>query len=53
MGTSGSGYELLQNSFIVDECEYDRRTCQYQRIDNNILSKFTSILLKLDLAETS
>ena len=53
MGTSGSGYELLQNSFIVDECEYDRRTCQYQRIDDNILSKFTSILLKLDLAETS
>ena len=53
MGTSGSGYELLQNSFIVDECEYDRRTCQYQRIDNNILSKFTSILLELDLAETS
>ena len=53
MGTSGSGYELLQNSFIVDECEYDRRTCQYQRIDRNILSKFTSILLELDLAETS
>tara|TARA_B100001121_G_C18689951_1_gene622631 strand:- start:867 stop:3317 length:2451 start_codon:yes stop_codon:yes gene_type:complete len=53
MGTSGSGYELLQNSFIVDECEYDRRTCQYQRIDRNILSKFTSILLVLDLAETS
>ena len=53
MGTSGSGYELLQNSFIVDECEYDRRTCQYQRIDSNILSKFTSILLQLDLAETS
>ena len=53
MGTSGSGYELLQNSFIVDECEYDRRTCQYQRIDSNILSKFTSILLELDLAETS
>ena len=53
MGTSGSGYELLQNSFIVDECEYDRRTCQYQRIDSNILSKFTSILLELDLSETS
>ena len=53
LGTSGSGYELLQNSFIVDECEYDRRTCQYQRIDSNILSKFTSILLELDLAETS
>ena len=53
LGTSGSGYELLQNSFIVDECEYDRRTCQYQRIDSNILSKFASILLELDLAETS
>ena len=52
MGTSGSGYELLQNSFVVDECEYDRRTCQYQRIDSNILSKFTSILLELDLAES-
>ena len=52
MGTSGSGYELLQNSFVVDECEYDRRTCQYQRIDSSILSKFTSILLKIDLAES-
>ena len=52
MGTSGSGYELLQNSFVVDECEYDRRTCQYKRIDSSILSKFTSILLKIDLAES-
>ena len=46
IGTSGSGYEILQNSFIVDECEYDRRTCQYQRLTKNTLSKFASILLE-------
>ncbi len=52
IGTSGSGYEILQNSFVVNECEYDRRTCQYQRVDTDILSKFTSVILEQNQQES-
>ncbi len=52
IGTSGSGYEILQNSFIVDECEYDRRTCQYQRLTKDTLSKFASVILEASINDS-
>ena len=52
IGTSGSGYEILQNSFIVNECEYDRQTCQYQRITKDILAKFASVIMEETLVNS-
>ena len=43
IGTSGGGYEILQQYFIANPCSDDRNTCQYLRIDPYTLVKFFSI----------
>ena len=32
IGTSGGGYELLQQSKLISECSDDRITCQHVRV---------------------
>ena len=43
IGTSGGGYEVLQQYFIAKPCSDDRNTCQYLRVDSNTLVKFFTI----------
>jgi len=43
IGTSGGGYEILQQYFIAKPCSDDRNTCQYFRVDNEIVSNFLKI----------
>ncbi len=42
IGTSGGGYELLQQANIADKCSEDRITCQHVRVNYDILVKFIS-----------
>ncbi len=48
VGTSGGGYEILQQSNIVDECTDDRITCQHVRVDFPTLLKFISSSLRIE-----
>ena len=48
VGTSGGGYEILQQSNIVDECTDDRITCQHVRVDFPTLLKFISSSLSIE-----
>ena len=48
VGTSGGGYEILQQSNIVDECTDDRITCQHVRVDFPTLLKFISSTLRIE-----
>ena len=43
IGTSGGGFEILQQYFIVGQCSDDRNTCQYLRVDEEILLSFLNI----------
>ena len=43
IGTSGGGFEILQQYFIVGQCSDDRNTCQYLRVDEEILLSFLKI----------
>ena len=43
IGTSGGGFEILQQYFIVGQCSDDRNTCQYLRVDEEILLNFLKI----------
>ena len=43
IGTSGGGFEILQQYFIVKPCEDDRNTCQYFRVDNETILNFLQI----------
>ena len=43
IGTSGGGFEILQQYFIVGQCSDDRNTCQYLRVDEEILLNFLEI----------
>ena len=42
IGTSQGGFEILVQSFIINECSEDRITCQHLRIDQDTLIKFIS-----------
>ena len=48
VGTSGGGFEILQQSNIVDECTDDRITCQHVRVDFPTLLKFISSTLRIE-----
>ena len=48
IGTSGGGYELLQQANIVSNCSDDRITCQHVRVDNETLYKFLSSIFALE-----
>jgi len=43
IGTSGGGFEILQQYFIVGQCSDDRNTCQYLRVNEEILLNFLEI----------
>ena len=43
IGTSGGGFEILQQYFIVDQCSDDRNTCQYLRVDEDTVINFLKI----------
>ena len=42
IGTSQGGFEILVQSFIINECSEDRITCQHLRIDKETLINFIS-----------
>ncbi len=52
IGTSGGGYELLQQANIADQCSEDRITCQHVRVDENVLIKFLSSIFDQQLDVT-
>ena len=43
IGTSGGGFEILQQYFIVKPCADDRNTCQYFRVNNETIFNFLQI----------
>ena len=43
IGTSGGGFEILQQYFIVGQCSDDRNTCQYLRVDEGTVINFLNI----------
>ena len=43
IGTSGGGFEILQQYFIVGQCSDDRNTCQYLRVDEDTVINFLNI----------
>ena len=48
IGTSGGGFELLQQSNIVSECSDDRTTCQHVRVEHDTILKFFSAIFKTE-----
>ena len=42
IGTSGGGYELLQQANIASKCSDDRITCQHVRVEKKHYYKFLS-----------
>jgi len=48
IGTSGGGFEILQQYFLSDKCSDDRNTCQYRRIDKSELIEFLKIFVPND-----
>ena len=53
IGTSGGGFEILQQYFIVGQCSDDRNTCQYLRVAEDTVINFLDIfrLPNQDLVE--
>jgi len=45
IGTSGGGYEILQQYFLADKCSDDRNTCQYLRVDEPTLKNYLKIFI--------
>ena len=43
IGTSGGGFEILAQYFIVKPCSDDRNTCQYFRVDQETIFNFLQI----------
>ena len=43
IGTSGGGFEILQQYFIVDQCSDDRNTCQYLRVREDTVVNFLNL----------
>ena len=43
IGTSGGGFEILQQYFIVDQCSDDRNTCQYLRVREDTVINFLNL----------
>ena len=43
IGTSGGGFEILQQYFITKPCSDDRNTCQYFRVDTDTVLNFLQI----------
>ena len=43
VGTSGGGFEILQQYFIVGQCSDDRNTCQYLRVAEDTVINFLNI----------
>ena len=43
IGTSGGGFEILEQYFIVKPCSDDRNTCQYLRVDEEMIFNFFQI----------
>jgi len=43
IGTSGGGFEILQQYFIVGQCSDDRNTCQYLRVAEDTVINFLNI----------
>tara|TARA_B100000941_G_scaffold69302_1_gene46746 strand:+ start:1880 stop:4312 length:2433 start_codon:yes stop_codon:yes gene_type:complete len=43
IGTSGGGFEILQQYFIASPCSDDRNTCQYLRVDSDTMINFLKI----------
>ena len=43
IGTSGGGFEILEQYFIVKPCSDDRNTCQYFRVDEETIFNFLQI----------
>ena len=52
IGTSGGGYEILEQSNIVSPCADDRITCQHVRADIDTIAKFISVIFKYDFVKT-
>jgi len=48
IGTSGGGYELLQQANIASKCSDDRITCQHVRVDRETLYKFLSSIFAIE-----
>ena len=46
IGTSGGGYEILQQYFLADKCSDDRNTCQYLRVDKPTLKNYLKIFIQ-------
>ncbi len=49
IGTSGGGYELLQQANIASKCADDRTTCQHVRVDRETLHKFLSSIFGVEV----
>ena len=49
IGTSGGGYELLQQADIALKCSDDRTTCQHVRVNYETLYKFLSSIFGLEV----
>ena len=47
IGTSGGGFEILQQYFITKPCSDDRNTCQYFRVDTDTVLNFLQIFFQL------
>ncbi len=43
IGTSGGGFEILEQYFIAKPCSDDRNTCQYFRVDKETIFNFLQI----------
>ena len=52
IGTSGGGYEILEQSNIVSQCADDRITCQHVRADIETITKFVSVIFKNNLIKS-
>ena len=52
IGTSGGGYELLQQANIAEKCSEDRITCQHVRVNQEILIRFISSIFDSEIKET-
>tara|TARA_B100000900_G_scaffold414864_1_gene442831 strand:- start:8677 stop:10761 length:2085 start_codon:yes stop_codon:yes gene_type:complete len=52
IGTSGGGYELLQQANLAEKCSEDRITCQHIRVNQEVLIRFISSIFNNELKET-
>ena len=53
IGTSGGGFEILQQSNIIFQCTDDRITCQHVRVDHETIVKFISSVTLRDFKESN